>query len=105
MKWNVYVYNFNANKIETYDIFKSGLLESEFRQAMLDTPSKKDFEGRIEYILRYYFWFKCEWEIILSPWVGRKEPCDLKIDVFQQIKMNWDVFFNYVYDNIKKDVL
>ena len=48
-------------------------------------------------ILKYYFWSKAEWEVIISPWVGGKiEQCEIKIDVYSQVKINWEAFFNMV---------
>lgn len=43
----------------------------------------------------YYMWSKCEYEIILSPWTGRAD--DIKIDVYDQIMMNFDKFVDYVW--------
>ena len=43
----------------------------------------------------YYMWSKSEYEIIVSPWVGRAE--DIKIDVYSQVHMNWDRFVDYVW--------
>ena len=43
----------------------------------------------------YYFWSKCEYEIILSPWTGRAD--DIKIDIYDQIMMNFDRFVGYVW--------
>lgn len=47
----------------------------------------------------YYFWSKCEWEVLLTSWVhgGRDDAPELKIDVYYQLKMNWDHFVDYVW--------
>ena len=55
----------------------------------------------------YYYWSKCEWEIILSAWPSRKDFNEEKIDVFDQINLNWDRFADYVWENrkdIKKEI-
>ena len=39
----------------------------------------------------YYFWSKCEWEVLISPWVGGNDE-EIKVDVAWQIMNNWDVF-------------
>ena len=48
-------------------------------------------------------WSKCEYEIILSPWTGRAD--DIKIDIYDQIMMNWNSFVDYVWSlkEIKKE--
>ena len=57
--------------------------------------SPRDF---VSYKLRghalYYFWSKCEWEIVVSEWPNNTKGS--KIDVFTQLRLNWDEFINYV---------
>ena len=47
----------------------------------------------------YYFWSKCEWEIILSDWPPSDTFCKEKIDVFDQVMLNWDIFVDYIWNN------
>lgn len=47
------------------------------------------------------YWSKCEWEIILSPWPPRDGEQDIKVDVYDQIKINWDHFVDYVWNERK----
>lgn len=49
--------------------------------------------------LMYYYWSKCEWEIILSHWSEHKDGPSYKIDVFDQIELNWDRFCDYVWEH------
>lgn len=62
--------------------------------------------------LMYYFWSKCEWEIVLTHWppaVGpdRNTPDawdrfnreSRKIDVYEQVLMNWDAFCDYLWSH------
>jgi hypothetical protein len=154
-EWNVYISNFNSNKIEVYNIFNHGgfhrdllklkkdykkkikEIESSLKAKITDTSkfidkmqkelfSYKDgeFADKINNSLRYHFWAKCEWEIILTDWpthvdikevermaneikkenlqykVGVSLECEEKVDVFDQIKLNWETFVDYVWDNI-----
>ena len=57
--------------------------------------SKDEFADGLKKYLMYYFWSKCQYEIILSPWTGRAD--DIKIDVYDQIMMNFDRFVDYVW--------
>ena len=50
----------------------------------------------------YYFWSKAEWEIILSPWCGGRDTKDIKIDVYDQVMNNWDIFVDYVFNSKKR---
>lgn len=51
----------------------------------------------------YYYWSKCEWEIIVSAWPPR-DGSDKKIDVYSQLKANWDKFKNIVIEDLGYDV-
>ena len=50
----------------------------------------------------YYFWSKCEWEVLISPWTGDSGNEERKVDVCWQIMNNWDVFVDYVWANRRK---
>lgn len=99
MKWNVYFHNFNKNEIEVYNIFDHSCFTYEIKQAVKKYKDKDSFIDKLKSELRYYFWSKCEWEVIISPWIGRKESCNEKIDVFDQVMMNWNIFADYVWEN------
>lgn len=47
----------------------------------------------------YYYWSKCEWEVIVSAWPPR-DGSDKKIDVYSQLKANWDLFKNIVIEDL-----
>ena len=124
LTWNVYYLNFNERKIELFNIFrhysfcecvdkavkkykkeikKEGLTKKQLEELL------KDFKEHIRREMQYYFWSKYEWEIgITEPFSnslvddytkGRKYPWE-KIDVYDQVMMNWDVFFDYLYKNL-----
>lgn len=90
MKWNVYHYNVNANKIEKFNIFKHYSFNKDVQEELKKCKTKEEFEERLKSNLRYYFWSKCEYELVvevkddyiyLKPWVGCKNPEEIKIDV------------------------
>lgn len=46
----------------------------------------------------YWFWSKCEYEIVISPWVGRnKEEAEVKIDIYDQVMLNFNRFVDYCW--------
>jgi len=47
----------------------------------------------------YYYWSKCEWEMIVSAWPPR-DGSDKKIDVYSQLKANWELFKNIVIEDL-----
>lgn len=103
MEWNVYYYNVNHRKIETYNLFGHGSFQKELRKIISEYTTKEEFAEKLKSNLMYYFWSRAEWEIILAPWVGGDREKDAeKIDVYDQIMMNWDIFLNYVWNNMLK---
>lgn len=103
LHWYVYVEDWNAKEIRKYDIFGGGYLEDELikiRKKIGD--NREEFVEQLRRELMYHYWSKCEWEIILTSWppdtTGRFK--DNKIDVYDQIQMNWDVFVDYVWTNL-----
>lgn len=103
MKWNVYHYNINKRKVESYNIFDHYSFREYVKKAIKKHLIKEDFEEQLKSELRYYYWCKAEWEVIVAPWVGGdREKDKIKIDVYNQVMLNWDVFVNYVWDNRKE---
>ena len=50
----------------------------------------------------YRFWSKFEWELVLTEWTGRDNPTQKKVDVYDQLLLNWDRFIDYLWENLKK---
>ena len=102
LKWNVYICNQNKRHIEEFNIFDhQKFLESinSYKNAHSNTlPKMEDFCYFLKNELMYYFWGKCEYEVILSSWPPDEKCSDIKVDVFQQIMLNFDKFSVYVYE-------
>lgn len=100
LEWNVYVENFNGRKMETFNVFDHGRFLDDCRKNA--KKHSKDYDAFCEQLrkdLMYYFWSKCEWEVILGPWIRREACEEIKIDVYDQVKLNWDIFCNYVWEH------
>ena len=103
MKWNIFYYNINARKIETFNIFNHGRFREDVIRNLTIIENKEEFAQTLKSNLMYYFWAKAEWELLFSPWVGGDQEKDsVKIDVYEQVMNNWEIFLNYVWEN--KDV-
>lgn len=96
MEWYVYYYNCNGKRIEKYNVFEHGSFKKEFDLLLELGLSKEEFSDKLKRILMYYFWSKCEWETVLKPWVG-DDSVEEKIDVFDQVMLNWDKFVDYCW--------
>lgn len=67
--WNVYCSDYNAKEIKLYNVFNHGGFYNDCVKAKKKFKEDKDgFAEEIRHSLMYYFWSKCEWEIILSHW-------------------------------------
>lgn len=98
MHWYVFVEDFNGRKIADYDIFRHWSFAEDVRKAY--KKHKNDFDAfseKVRGLLFYYFCSKCEWEIILSAWPPSDRIPDKKVDVYEQVMMNWDVFIECVW--------
>lgn len=100
MEWNVYIYNINKRKIEKFNVFEHYSFVKYVKKYLNDCKTKEEFAEHLESELRFYFWSKAEWEVLVSPWVGGdREKDTVKIDVYNQVMCNFDVFVNYVWNN------
>lgn len=99
MEWNVFKLNMSTGKIAVFNIFEHGRFREDCRDtARKFSGDKSAFTKEIESHLLYYFWSKFEYEIFFSDkYLGGNER---KIDIYQQVKTNWDRFIEYIWDNI-----
>lgn len=95
IEWYVLYSDSNARKIVKWNIFKHGTFKREVDKLLKENLTKDDFSEKLRRLLMYYMWSKSEYEIIVSPWVGRAE--DIKIDIYSQVHMNWNRFVDYVW--------
>lgn len=98
--------------------------------AALKAKNKKTFAEEVERVLMYHYWSRSEWEIILTDWPTHIKPDELdrlnkelnsykkqygyapycltvnltteeKIDVYDQVKLNWTIFIDYLWNNLQ----
>lgn len=94
--WNVYVGNFNDKSIELHNVFEHGGFLNGCRDAARKyKKDKAGFAEAIESELLYYYWSKCEWEVVISSWPDGKY--EKKIDVYTQVMNNWEQFIDYLW--------
>lgn len=128
LSWKVY--RENQGRIEPYDIFESGYWEHEAIAIKEETNSRKEWEEKFHLRLMSQYWSRCEYELLLVEWPAgipvsaidemRQEVEDYekryghkpyrisaplpksteKIDIYDQLMLNKEVFFDYVWKNI-----
>lgn len=132
LSWKVYLKALNATKIIVYDVFADGYYEQKAKEYKATTSSKEEFSEAFRVCLMSQFWSRYEYEMILTSWppyISAKEleglnqeaknfeetyghkPFNLevplnvrkKIDVFEQLALNWEQFIDYVWRNVGGD--
>jgi len=100
LEWNVYIGNFNQRSIEVYNIFNHyRFWEDCIKNKKKNKNNKEEFVKQLNTDLQYYYWCKCEWEVTIHHFPENKRMKDKKIDVYQQVRMNWDRFIDYLWNN------
>lgn len=96
LEWNVYYYDINKSRLETFNIFNHRGFKNAIKEIRKKYYSMEEFKKAVKSELMYYFWSKAEWEIIISDWFGKQ--VEKKIDVYDQVMLNWDRFIEWLYD-------
>lgn len=129
LQWNVFREDFNSHEIEKFDIFKHGSFKNEVTKLKKKKLNREDFAKELRSISMYYFWSKCEHEVVITSWppyIDYKEferisreykamedsesevpryhrnvrlATGAKVDIYQQLELNWERFVDYVYTN------
>lgn len=97
MTWNVYRHNVNSGEIVCFNIFDHWKFNEDVQEDLRKYTSREEFAKRLRSNLFYYFCSKCEYEVLVSPWIGDKEKGTIKIDIYDQVMMNWEIFLSYVW--------
>ena len=101
-QWMVLYHNRNAKKIEPHNVLRHGGIREDIVKATKKCKTKEEFADKLRSSLMYYYWSKCEWEIIVGPWCGGRDTKEIKIDVFDQVMYNWEHFLEYVWNERKR---
>lgn len=124
--YSVYAHDLNERKIKEYNIFNHSRFYEDVKKSLKKCKTKEEFASEFKRDLRYYFWCKCEWEIVLTSFpahilkeelkrmnaefgekteqyghepycIGVNLDIEEKIDVYQQCMLNFDILVDYVW--------
>ena len=105
LTWYVFYEDFNARKIILTNIFKHSAFVNDVKEAYkryTKTLNEKEFWEKVDSSLRYYYWSKAEMETVVTALI-HPEKCDsMKIDIYSQVKMNWNAFREYLWNHINE---
>ena len=126
--YNVYVEDFNNKSIKTINIFKhASFYDSLLRIKREQKDNFEKFSEEVKKSLMYNFWSKSQYEVVITSWppyvddkainkvvTERDEHIKKgnnfyrntiqlevaeKIDIYDQVMLNWDIFIKYLWDN------
>lgn len=89
----------NIKKVLDKHGVKYDKLTKLFKQRAYRDIAFEAYEQILDRECMYYYWSKCEWEVIVSAWPPL-DGSDKKIDVYLQLKANWEQFKNIVIDDL-----
>lgn len=93
-KFYAMVYEWNEHKIKYTNIIREDILQA--LEKMIKKGAKKDeLKERLESLLKYHYWSKSEYEIMVGDLFCKEDELE-KIDVWFQIEPN----INLILDNI-----
>jgi len=100
LEWNVLRSNWNSHQIEPFNVFDHGrFYEGCKKNAKKNAKDKEAFAEQLRKDLMYYYWSKCEWEVIIDHWPHNDRFPQKKIDVFDQVSLNWEKFVDYTWEH------
>jgi hypothetical protein len=110
LEWYVYITPLSGRvdqKPKAFNVFTHGRFMEDVKKAARKyrDREREQFEEQLRRELMYYFWSKCEWEIVLTRWPPfetsdeRFNRTSEKVDVYDQVMLNWDRFREYVWAN------
>lgn len=118
MQWNVFRECVDRQKIEVFDVFQHASFNKDVLKLKKKKLSYENFAKELKSIVMYYFWSKSECEVVITSWPPYIEKDEFtrittekadyyrhhvrlavgtKVDVYQQLALNWDRFVGYVY--------
>lgn len=131
MKWNVIFPDLRTGRLECYDIFKNAWFQSSMQRLLEANYEKERFIKELDRAAIFWFWAKSEYEFMLTEWPAilnvdevkriineygdslsddeifaktiKAYPVNTyKVDIYDQLRINWDHFAEYVWMESRK---
>lgn len=100
--WNVVISSRNTGKFLRWNVFNNIIFSEQVTKALKKYKSIEDFAAQVKSWAMYCFWSKCEYEVIISHWPPSDRYKDAKIDVFDQLMLNFPLFVEYIWNSCKR---
>ena len=97
-RWNVFYHSHTDKRIKTINIFDHVTFAEKYLQIRKRKLSREEFEKEVKSILFYHDNSKYEYEVLItSLFESRNNDEEIKVDIYEQIILNWDIFIDYIY--------
>ncbi len=117
LEWNVYIQRMGNDQIRAFNVFDHRGFLNDMKKLLKKDLDRASFSEELKRAAMYYFWSKCEYELIITSWPAHIKPAELsrlnseaktcarysvdlditvKVDVYQQLQLNWERFIDYV---------
>lgn len=102
MVWNVFLYDERRDSRytpEKFNIFQNCSFKKAVEELFsIPEQTREQITSEIRRLAMWQFWSRCQYEFILLSWPPRDGEQGYKMDVFEQLEMNWERFIDYVWD-------
>ena len=98
MEWFAWIYDFNKKAIVKYNIFDNCVFREGVEKILKKRVNKEEFCSLLDKELFYTYMSRFEYETTISSFPPM-EDVRKKIDVYEQVMMNFDAFAYYVWCN------
>ena len=96
--FKVIVDNVNTKQFEFYDVIPYFIRCYEDTKKVNRPKTYEEFKSFIERWSMYMYWARCQYELVLKPWVGHKK--EKKVDVHWQLMNNLDLVTSILMLNL-----
>lgn len=96
--FKVIVDNVNTKQFEFYDVMPFFIRCYEETKKENRPNTYEEFKAFVESNSAYMYWARCQWELILKPWVGHDK--EKKVDVHWQLMHNLDLVTSILMLNL-----
>lgn len=94
----VFIDDVNAEKFVPYDVMPYFIREYDAITKTKRPKTFNEFRSWVEGKALSQFWARCQYEVVLTPWVSRTEP--KKVDVYWQLKPNLGLLTRLIMGNL-----
>lgn len=102
LKWYVLNHSFNDKRVEQINIFDDHHLNEFINEHIRSYTTFDNFKIELNNELRYLYWARAEYEIVIGGLFHHDEDELEKWDIYMQLKPNLDTLARYIINEVNK---